>query len=49
MFGIYALITPLHAHKQRWDQSLGLYLLEFTATPIYGSSLDDKVDYLYKS
>ena len=47
--GLDVLITPLFARKRPWDQSLGVYLHGYTTAPIYGSSLEEIIDYVYKS
>ena len=47
--GLYVLINPLFAQKRPWDQSLGVYFHGYSAAPIYGSSLEETIDYVYKS
>ena len=45
--GLYVLLIPLLALNWPWDQSLGLCLRIFMATPIYGSSLEETIIRLY--
>ena len=44
--GLYVLIIPLFALNWPWDQSLGVYLHMYMATPIYGSSLEETLKIL---